>query len=242
MEAMRLLRNIVAYQFAFLMILLLYLPVLIVSGLCRYDKFLYVLSRGVFEIVLKIIGVNVCVHGPAGIDFSKPLVMVCNHMSNLDGPLLFSVLPCQPRALIKSEARRIPLIGWALKLADFVFVDRENPSHRQEALNEVVEKIKKNNYSFLVFPEGTRSKDGLMQNFKKGGFTIALRAGVPVLPIKISGSHQLLPPGRMAVQAGAVDIEWFSPLDLTGLQEDDVAEWTQKFQQKFYQDKKNENH
>ncbi len=234
MKAMYLLRNIPAYLLVLSLIILLYIPVLIVSGLCGNDKFLYVLSRRVFKMMLAITRVKTRVHGLALIDFSRPMVLICNHLSNLDGPLLYSVLTCQPRALIKSETRRIPLIGLALKLADFVFVDRKNPPRRHEALNEAVEKIKKKHYSFLVFPEGTRSKDGLGQNFKKGGFKMALQAGVPVLPIKISGSHQLLPPGRILIKPGTVDIELFSPLSMTGLQESELKEWIQNLQHKIY--------
>ncbi len=98
-------------------------------------------------------------------DFSLPLVVVCNHLSNLDGPLLVSVLPVDPRVLIKIEARRIPLIGWVMKLADFVFVDRSSPLRRQEALAEAIGKIREKRYSFLVFPEGTRSRDGSREEF-----------------------------------------------------------------------------
>jgi 1-acyl-sn-glycerol-3-phosphate acyltransferase len=239
---MRFLRNVLAYLFAFLLILFLFIPVLIVSGLCRYDKFLFALSRFVIKMVLKIAGVKIRVRGLAAIDFSLPMVVICNHLSNLDGPLLFSTLPCNPRVLIKIETRKIPLIGLALKLADFVFVDRKNPLRRQEALNEAVEKIKKKHYSFLVFPEGTRSKSGQMQKFKKGSFIIALKAGVPILPVKISGSHQLLPPGQIGINPGTVEIELFTPLVLAGIQESKLTEWIQNLQQKIYQDKNHENY
>ena len=242
MNDMRLLRNILAYLFAFLLILLLFMPVLIVSGLCRYDKFLFSLSRGVMKLILKITGVKIRVRGLAAIDFSQPMVMVCNHLSNLDGPLLFSALPCNPRVLIKTEARKIPLIGLVLKLADFVFVDRKSPLRRQEALTAAVALIKKKRYSFLVFPEGTRSKNGQAQNFKKGGFMIALKAGVPVLPVKITGSHQLMPPGRIGIEAGTVEIELFPPLTLAGMQESDLPGLIQNLQQKIYQDENHENH
>jgi 1-acyl-sn-glycerol-3-phosphate acyltransferase len=144
--------------------------------------------------------------------------------------------------LIKIESRKIPLIGLALKLADFVFVDRKNPLRRQEALTAAVEKIKKKRYSFLVFPEGTRSKSGQMQNFKKGGFMIALKAGVPILPVKISGSYQLMPPGQIAIKAGTVEIELFPPLALAGIQESKLTEWIQNLQQKIYTDKNHENY
>jgi 1-acyl-sn-glycerol-3-phosphate acyltransferase len=242
MKAMRFLRNILAYLFAFSSILLLFIPVLFVSGLCRHDKFLFGLSRYVLKITLKIAGVKTRVRSLATIDFSLPMVVVCNHLSNLDGLLLISALPFNPRALIKSETRKIPLIGLVLKLADFVFVDRKNPLRRQEALNEAVEKIKKKRYSFLVFPEGTRSKSGQMQNFKKGGFLMALKAGVPVLPVKISGSYQLLPPGQIGIKAGTVEIEIFAPLAMAGIPESKLPEWIQNLQQKIYQDKNHENH
>lgn len=239
---MRFLKNILAYLFAFLLILLLFVPVLIVSGLCRYDKFVFALSRLVIKMVLKISGVKIRMQGLAAIDFSHPLVVVCNHLSNLDGLLLFSALPCNLRALAKAETKKIPLIGLVLKLADFVFVDRKNPLRRQETLNEAVEKIKKKHYSFLVFPEGTRSKSGEIQNFKKGGFMIALKAGVPVLPVKISGSYQLLPPGRIGIKAGTVEIELFAPEVLAGIEENKLTEWIQNLQQKIYQEKKHENY
>jgi 1-acyl-sn-glycerol-3-phosphate acyltransferase len=242
MGNMQFLRNFLAYTLALLLILMLFIPVLLISGLCRYDKFLFALSRGVMRLILKIAGVRTRVLGLAAIDFSLPMVMVCNHLSNLDGLLLFSALPCNPRVLIKAETRRIPLIGLVLKLADFVFVDRKNPPRRQEALSEAVEKIKKKRYSFLVFPEGTRSKSGKTQNFKKGGFLMALKAGVPILPVRISGSYQLMPPGRIGIRAGAVEIELFTPLVMAGIPESKLPEWIQNLQQKIYQDKNHENH
>ena len=101
-----------------------------------------------------------------------------------------------------------------MKLADFVFVDRSSPQRRQEALAEAIEKIRKNSYSFLVFPEGTRSKSGVMQDFKKGSFLIASRSGVPLLPVKISGTRGLLPPGRKTCGAGTVTIDFFPLLEL----------------------------
>jgi 1-acyl-sn-glycerol-3-phosphate acyltransferase len=238
---MQFFRNMLACLVALLLILFLFIPVLIIAGLFRNDKFLFALSRSAIKIILKIIGVRTRVQGLEAIDFSHPMVVVCNHLSNLDGPLLESVLPSNPRTLIKIESRKIPFIGWVFKTADFVFVDRKNPLRRQEALNEAVAKIKKKHYSFLVFPEGTRSKSGQVQNFKKGGFKMALKAGVPILPVKISGSYQLLPPGQISIKAGTVDIEIFPPMVLDGIQENKLTEWIQNLQQKIYQDKNHGN-
>lgn len=239
---MQFLRNFLAYLLATLLILLLFIPVLVVSGLCGHDRFLFTLSRWVMRLILKIAGVRIRVRGLAAVDFSRPMVMVCNHLSNLDGPLLFSALPCNPRVMVKAEARKIPLIGLVLKLADFVFVERKSPLRRQEALTAAVALIKKKRYSFLVFPEGTRSKSGRTQDFKKGGFKIALLADVPVLPVKIAGSHQLMPPGRMGIRAGTVEIELFPPLSLSGVRESDLPGWVHSLRQKIYQEKNHEDH
>ncbi len=242
MVGMRLLRNILAFLIAFLLILLLFIPVVIISGLFKKDQFLFSQARRVIRITLKLLGVLTEVRGQAAVDFSVPQVVICNHLSNLDGPLLIAALPINPRVLIKIEARKIPLVGWVMKLADFVFVDRSSPQRRQEALAAAIEKIKVKRYSFLVFPEGTRSKDGRIQDFKKGSFLIALRAGVPVLPVRIRGSHRLMPPGQKTVSRGTVEIEFFPRRELPGVAENELQEFVQGLQQEIYADKNHENH
>ena len=242
MVGMRLSRNILAFLIAFLLILLSFIPVVVVSGLFKHEKFLFFQSRLVIKITLAILGVQARVRGLNAVDFSISQVVICNHLSNLDGPLLIGVLPVNPRVLIKAEARKIPLVGWVMKLAGFVFVDRSSSQRRQEALAQAIEKVEKKHYSFLVFPEGTRSKDGRMRDFKKGSFLIALRAGVPVLPVKISGTHQLMPPGRKTVGRGTVDIEFFPRQELKDTKESGLPEFIQNLQLKFYGDKNHENH
>jgi 1-acyl-sn-glycerol-3-phosphate acyltransferase len=234
MIGMRLIRNILAYILAFSLILVLFFPVLLVSGLLKHDKFIYTSARLVIRTNLWVLGVKTEVRGFRAGDFSVPPVVICNHLSNLDGPVLLTVLPVNPRVMIKAEARKIPVIGWVMQLADFVFVDRSSPQHRQEALNEAIEKISEKHYSFLVFPEGTRSKSGAMQNFKKGSFLIALRSGAPLLPVKISGTRGLLPPGRKTCGPGTVTIDFFPLLELGNTPESELAGWIKNFQQKNY--------
>lgn len=235
---MRLTRNILAFLLATLLILLLFLPVLVIAGVFRRVGFIYSSARLVIGATLAVLGVRTDVHGLDAIDRAQPPVIVSNHLSNLDGPLLVRALPLDPRALVKAEARRIPLVGWVMKLADFVFVDRSSAPQRQEALAEAIAKIKEKRCPFLVFPEGTRSRDGSMRPFKRGGFLIARRAGVPVLPVRISGSRRLLPPGRKTCGAGTVRIDIFPPLDLGGVAESDLSGWIHGTQQKYYGDEK----
>jgi 1-acyl-sn-glycerol-3-phosphate acyltransferase len=239
---MRLTRNILAVLLATVLILLLFLPVLVISGIFRRVGFIYSSARLVIGATLAVLGVRTVVRGLDAAALSAPPVIISNHLSNLDGPLLLRALPWDPRVLAKSEARSIPLVGWVMKLADFVFVDRSSAPGRQEALEEAIDKIKKKRCPFLVFPEGTRSRDGAMREFKKGGFLIARRAGVPVLPVRITGTHRLLPPGRKTCAAGTVCIDIFPPLDLGSVAESGLSGFIRSLQQKFYTDEKNEHH
>lgn len=229
-------RNILALLSASLLILLFFFPVLVISGLFKRDGFIYTAGRFVIRAALKILRVKAVVRGLDAVDFSVPPVVISNHLSNLDGPLLISVLPVNPRVLIKAEVRKVPLVGWVMKLADFVFVDRSSAPRRQEALAEAIDKIRRKRYSFLVFPEGTRSRDGAMQDFKKGSFLLALKAGVPVLPVKISGTRRLWPRERKTCGRGAVEIDFFPLLDLGGVAESELSGFVKSIQQQIYAD------
>jgi 1-acyl-sn-glycerol-3-phosphate acyltransferase len=234
---MRLLRNFLALLLVLPLILLLVVPVLVVAGVFRREAFIYSAARLVIRTALAALGVRPLVRGLDAVDFSRPPLIVCNHLSNLDGPLLVSVLPLDPRVLVKAEARRLPLVGWIMALAGFVFVERDNAARRQEALAEAVERMRRTRCPFLVFPEGTRSRDGAPGDFKKGSFVIALRAGAPVLPVRISGSDRLLPPGRRTCGAGTVTVEFFPLLDLGGIAESDMAGFVRDVQRKIYGEK-----
>ena len=234
MGVMRLTRNILAFLLAFLLIMLLIMPVVFISGVCRREGFIYSSARLVIGAVVRVLGVRTVVRGLDAVALSLPPVIISNHLSNLDGPLLVCALPLNPRVLVKAEARRIPLVGWVMKLAGFVFVDRSSAPGRQEALEKAIETIKKKRCPFLVFPEGTRSRDGSMREFKKGGFLIARRAGVPVLPVRISGTHLLLPPGRKTCAAGTVFIDIFPPLDLGSVAESELGGLARSTQKKYY--------
>lgn len=227
---MRLTRNILAFLLASVLILLLFLPVALISGVGGRRDFIFSSGRLVVGATLCVLGVRTVTRGLDAVDWSRPPVIVSNHLSNLDGPLLVLTLPVNPRALVKAEARRVPLVGWILKLAGFVFVDRSSAAHRQEALAEAVDKITRTRSPFLVFPEGTRRRGGAARDFKKGSFVIARRAGAPVLPVRISGTERLLPPGSRTCAAGTVEIEFFPQLDPGGVAETELAAFARNVQ------------
>ncbi len=220
---MRLTRNILAFLLAAVLILLMFLPVALVSGVGRRRDFIFSCGRLVVGTALGVLGVRIVLRGMDAVDWSRPPVIVSNHLSNLDGPLLVHSLPVNPRVLIKAEARRIPLVGWMLKLAGFVFVDRSSAARRQLALEEAVERITRNRSPFVVFPEGTRRRGGVPGEFKKGSFVIARRAGARVLPVRIRGRERLLPPGRRTCAAGTVEIDFFPLRDPSDVGESELA-------------------
>ena len=224
---MRIFRTILAFSWAGMIVLLLSIPLLAIAWFFRYPKILFLFAKPVIRTSFRIVGVRPLFRGIEGIDFSTPFVLVANHLSNLDGPLLFGFLPADFRVLIKRETRRIPLVGWLMKGAGFIYVDRKKHGIRSAVSSKAAQIIRESRHPFLVFPEGTRSRNGEIQPFKKGGVLIAVKAGVPILPVRISGTRDLMPPHSPWVRAGSVDIRFFPPIPTSGYSESDVPELVQ---------------
>ena len=141
-----------------------------------------------------------------------PAIYVSNHESALDVWVLFRTIPRNGlRFIAKQELFQIPIFGWYLRLARFVPVDRANRARAVEALQEAGRIIRAGT-SLIAFPEGTRSADGRIQPFKKGPFVVAMEAGVPVVPISISGAAALNPKGRLDVRPGVIRVAVGAPL------------------------------
>ncbi len=152
---------------------------------------------------------------PAG-----PVVVMSNHQSLLDVPVLFDILPYDIHFVAKKELRYVPVFGWGVKSMGHIFVDRGNHAAAVASLDEAATEIREGK-SIAVFPEGTRSKDGSLLPFKKGGFVLAIKAGVPILPVTIAGSHDVLPVGANRIVPGAVQVHIHDPIETTGLSLDD---------------------
>ena len=113
--------------------------------------------------------------------------------------------------LLKQELMKIPLLGWAMKGAEYIAIDRENPRKALQSMNEAARRIKEG-ASVLIFPEGTRSVDGQLQPFKKGGFRLALKAGCDLVPIGIIDSCRIVSKGSLTVQRGNVSMNIGEPV------------------------------
>merc|ERR1719454_1645253 len=174
---------------------------------------------------MMLFGASVTVEGAENLPAAgEPLMYVPNHCSFLDIFVLSGYLPRRFKYISKIEILRIPLIGWAMGFAKHIAISRMDRASQLKTLKDAVETLKDGN-SLVTFPEGTRSKDGRLADFKKGPFTMASRAGVRIVPITIVGTHLFQPPGAFtpcAIPRG-VRIICHPPLDAPAAKQEDVT-------------------
>ncbi|MFH1488735.1 MAG: lysophospholipid acyltransferase family protein [Pseudomonadota bacterium] len=151
--------------------------------------------------ILWVCGVKVSVYGRENADDSVPRIYMSNHQSYFDIFVLLGYLPVNFKFILKEELMRIPLFGSAMRRAGYIAINRDDPRKALRSMNEAAEKIK-NGASVLIFPEGTRSKDGILQDFKKGGFHLALKSGCDIIPVSIMNTGLIVPKGSLRIQRG----------------------------------------
>jgi 1-acyl-sn-glycerol-3-phosphate acyltransferase len=165
---------------------------------------------------LKLSGVKVVIKGLEHLA-EPPYVFMCNHQSALDIYTLLACLPLSFKWIAKRQLFKIPFIGWAMTRTGYISIDREKPREALKAMEEAARKIRAG-MNIIIFPEGTRSFDGNLLPFKKGGFTLALRAMVPIVPIGVYGTSQLQPKGSfIPKKKGVIYINIGKPIILEGL-------------------------
>jgi len=149
------------------------------------------------EGLLKVLGIKLKVYAEEWPDPGKNYVFMCNHQSQLDIPVLEAILKAYNiRFLAKKSLFDIPFFGWGIRALGYVPVEREDPKEGLKSLLACVERLKEG-VSLVIFPEGTRSQTGELLPFKLAGFLIPLKAGVPVCPVALYGTRQILPKGRL---------------------------------------------
>jgi len=163
--------------------------------------------------------IKVTVNGLENIDPSQSYVYMSNHQSNFDIPVLLAHLPVQFRWLAKAELFRIPIFGRAMRGAGYVKIDRFNQESAFASINEAAAKIK-NGVSVMIFPEGTRSRDGNIRSFKKGGFIMAMDSGVPIVPVILLGTWTIMDKSSLKINTGEVSLNIATPIATTGYTRD----------------------
>jgi len=179
------------------------------------------------RMMLAALGSRVEYEGLENLGDGTPRIFVSNHLSNVDIWALWQVLPPKTRFVAKQELRKVPIVGAAMAASGMVFVDRANRNRAIKTLNVAAEQIRSGR-PVVLFAEGTRSRDGRLHPFKKGPFHLALMAGVPVVPIAISGSWGILRPRSLVVTPGVVRVQILEPLDVSLWQPDDVRGLTER--------------
>lgn len=166
-------------------------------------------------------GIRLRVRGSEHLPQGQSAVYIANHQSNFDIPILYGGLPLQFRWLAKKELFDVPLFGLAMKRCGYIPIDR---SDRRKAMHSITAAAKQINEgtSVMVFPEGTRTPDGELKEFKKGGFLIAVKAQVPVVPVAIRGSYRVMPRNRWRIEPGLVEMEIFPPIITAGMKNGDL--------------------
>ncbi|HXK25682.1 MAG TPA: lysophospholipid acyltransferase family protein [Myxococcota bacterium] len=150
------------------------------------------------------------------IDAKRPYVFMSNHQSVIDTAAIVATLPVSWRFVAKRELVWIPFFGWALGLGGHVIIDRGNRDSAVRSLKRAADRIRSGT-NVIIFPEGTRSESGVLGEFKSGGFHLAIEAGVPILPITVSGSKRITPKGSLRIESGRVRILYGEAIPTAGL-------------------------
>lgn len=142
--------------------------------------------------VLRLMGVKLKISGLDHIDAQKSYVIMANHNSFIDIPVLFKTMPFYAYFIAKQELKKIPLLGWYIQASGMIFIDRSN---RQKSIVSIAKagKLIENGKVVIIFPEGTKSRDGNVGPFKKGGFHLAAQSNTAILPVRIEGANKVWP-------------------------------------------------
>ena len=194
-------------------------PLLLIALLTRNVMLLYRAGLGGVRLGLALSGIKVVVSGREHIQLHRAAVYAVNHASNVEPPIIFLALsPLFPRlrVLYKAELRKLPILVRAWDLAGFVPLERGNREQSLPAIDRAAEALRDGN-SFLIFPEGTRSRTGELLPFKKGGFIMALKGQAPIVPVAITGARDAMHKGSVVIQPVTVRVRFGAPVETAGL-------------------------
>lgn len=165
--------------------------------------------------ILGTCGIRVEAEGAGDLVAQQPVVIMSNHQSHFDIPALVATLPISWRFVAKRELTWLPFFGWALVMGGHVIIDRSRQRRAIASLERAAARVRAGT-NVIIFPEGTRSRDGALGAFKSGGFHLARRAGVPIVPASISGSREIHRRGSLAVHGGTIRVRYGAPVPTAG--------------------------
>ena len=199
----------------------------------RRGFFAHWCARTWSRLILRTTGVTVEVSGLDRLERGRTYVFVANHQSIYDIPILFWSLPFQLRIIAKESLGRFPFLGWHLRRTGHLLVNRSRPDR---AIFAWASALTSRGLSLIVFPEGTRSRNGRVGRFKGGSFHLALEAGLPVVPLSVVGSRHVMLKGRLATYPGHVRLVVHPPIQTTGMAGDDSRTFAEQVRQMIIPD------
>ncbi len=174
---------------------------------------LYKAAQAIARIAFRLAGIRVEVAGREHVPAQRACIFMSNHVSNLDPPALIPRIPGRTSAFLKSSLMKIPILGYGMKLGEFVPVDREGRVESAKESVAAARRVLEKGIHITTFVEGTRSRDGRMLPFKKGPFYLAMEAGAPCVPVSIHGTETMMAKGSLRVRPGTAYITFHEPLD-----------------------------
>lgn len=195
--------------------LLLFIPIITAAMLGKTGNLAFSITRLWAMGVLAVTGTRTSVRGKENINPSRSCIIISNHQSHFDILAIVVRLGIQYRWIIKKEIRKVPLFGYALHASRNIFIDRSNRESAIRSINDGVDRLPPG-VGVLFFAEGTRSPDGTIQEFKKGGFITAIEKGLPILPVTVNGSRKVLPKHSLVYHSGKIEVVAAKPIETTG--------------------------
>jgi 1-acyl-sn-glycerol-3-phosphate acyltransferase len=216
-------RSLTAYVVIALYVLVLGPPFLIVALLTGSPTLLYQIGLRGVRLGFLLSGIRTRVEGSEFIQRNRAAVYAVNHTSNVEPPVLYDALSelfPRLRILYKAELRKLPVLVRAFDLAGFVPLERGNPEQSLPAIEQAATALRDGN-SFLIFPEGTRSRTGSLLPFKKGGFIMAIKAQAPIVPTAILGARSAMRKGSFVINPVTITVRFGEPVETAGVTLDD---------------------
>jgi 1-acyl-sn-glycerol-3-phosphate acyltransferase len=213
-------RSAITYIAVSLYVLVTGLVGMLLATVFGWTGLLYIFGHGGVYLGLWLCGIRFTVAGADNLPLGRAAVYCSNHESNVDPPILFTALHPRMHILYKHEIDQIPVLARAFRMGGFIPIDRRNKESAMRSIEKGAKSIRDGS-SFLIFPEGTRSRTGQMLPFKKGGFVMAIKAGAPIVPIAISGGRDAMQRGSSIIKPVRISIRVGQPVETAGVSLDD---------------------